>query len=126
MGWVNEDDPGHEGYAVGLVEEAVTYSGDEPGGSTYLRELSYYQPGDREIPQTGLRPAAIQVACECGWRSRRFHAPLGARYFHHYLELGDAKAEEEALQLWKQHCRDEAQARAAGDKAWLFPYRGGN
>jgi hypothetical protein len=28
MGWVNEDDPGHEGFAVGLVEEAVTYKGD--------------------------------------------------------------------------------------------------
>jgi hypothetical protein len=124
MGWIYEDDPAHEGYVVGLIEQEVefTYKGDGPGGSTFLRELSYYQDHDREVPKDGLRPAAVQVACDCGWRSRRFHTPLTARYHPHSLELGNERAEESARKIWLQHARESANADA---DAWLSPYRGG-
>ena len=106
------------------MEEAVTFKGDGPGASTYLREFSYYQDHDCESRKLVCdlrlsRSLAIAAGGRGGFTRR------SARYFHHYLELGDAKAEEEALQLWKRHCRDEAEARAAGETAWLFAYRGG-
>jgi hypothetical protein len=127
VGWVYEDEPGHEGYPVGLVEQEVefTYKNDGPGGSTYLRELSYYQDHDREVPKGGLRPVAFQVACDCGWRSRRFHAPLVARYVPHSLELGDELAEEEARQIWVRHVREVAEDEKDRVRARLFPYKGG-
>lgn len=42
------------------------------------------------------------VGCECGWRSERFHAPLGTRYMPHIV-LTAHDVEEEARELWCHH-----------------------
>lgn len=96
MGWVNEDAPEHEGYVVGLVEEETV------GTYVRLRELAY--PKDEyRLSQVGY----FQSACECGWRSRRFVAPVKAECSPFRLELGDPAMEEEARQLWRGHCESE-------------------
>lgn len=109
MGWVSEDDPAHEGYPVALVLE------DAPGGwSARYREIRY--PEAVEL----LRVHVFQVACECGWRSRRFYAPLTATYRPHSLDLGDEAAEEEACGIWRMHVASSA-ARAERPGRRLFP-----
>ncbi len=94
MGWVCETNPAHEGYPVALVAE------DRGGGYVRFRELGY--------PDAETRPRVyfFQVACECGWRSRRFYAPLTAVYAPHRLELGDETAEAEATEIWREHVKD--------------------
>jgi hypothetical protein len=124
MGWVNEYDPGHEGYVIALVER--DYIGPEPlfVRSTYLHELTYWEQGDREIPD-GLRPAAFQVACDCGWRSRRFHAPLRSRYHPHSLKLGRRRRRTKRARFGGSTAARTPRRAFAGDQAWLFPYRSG-
>jgi hypothetical protein len=98
MGWVYEDDRAHEGYVVALVRV------ERDGGYFRYRELSY--PDDTKQVE---RIHVFQAACGCGWRSRRFHAPMRANYSPFTLELGDEETEGEALQLWQQHCVSERQ-----------------
>ena len=90
MGWLRDGAPDHEGYIVGLAEPGAPW-----------RELGY--PEDRA-------PRAIRlfrVACECGWRSRVYHAPPGAKYTPYSAELYDAHAEHNAMRLWDRHVDDE-------------------
>src|SRR3990172_9145429 len=98
MGWFREDDPAHEGYVVGLVPEQVTYKALDGRAirATHLRELNYHQDHDREVAKGGLPVTVFQVACECGWRSRRFVAPCRARWYPYSLELGDEALEQAA------------------------------
>ena len=121
MGWFRED-PAHEGYVVGLVEQEVTHTGvgldARPVRSRYLRELSYVLDKDREVLKGGLPVAVFQVACECGWRSRRFRAP-SARWYPCSLELYDERLEEAAQALWGEHY-DAEQATTYGR---LTPHR---
>jgi hypothetical protein len=118
MGWFR-DDPAHEGYVVGLVEEEVEFiypnlPRRQPHHSKHLRELTYSRDHDREVPEGGLRVATFQVACECGWRSPRFVAPFRARWLPYSLELGDEGLEDAARELWGAHYDDEQQGAAKG------------
>lgn len=119
MGWHCEIDPAHEGYPVALVAE-------DPEGRGYVRfvELGYY--GDPR-PVDLARVHVFQVACECGWRSRRFYAPLTASYSPHSLDLGDEKAEDEARAIWLRHVKDAAfhDAERVLKVSHLFPYKWG-
>jgi hypothetical protein len=95
MGWCHSDFPGHEGYPVALVPVDV-------GGYIRFRELAY--PDAAELPRVHV----FAIGCECGWRSRRFYAPLTACYSPHSMDLGDAGAEEEARAIWAAHVGEEA------------------
>jgi hypothetical protein len=106
MGWTTPI-PGHEGYPVALVPV-------DDDGAGYVRfmeadrpEVALLLPRDteRELHQ---RVRVFQVGCDCGWRSRRFYAPLTAYYSPHSLELGDDQAEEEARVIWLRHVNDDA------------------
>jgi hypothetical protein len=100
MGWVSEEGTTeHEGHVVGLVEDDTVV-----GGYVRLRELVY--PKDDYRLQ---RVRFFQAGCECGWRSRVFFAPNKAEWSPFILELHDADVEEEARQLWRQHCAAERQ-----------------
>lgn len=117
MGWVNEADPTHEGYPVALV--AV-----DPDGQGYVR---FQELGSPTTAEELLRVHVFQVACECGWRSRRFYAPLTARYSPHSLDLGDAETEEEARGIWLRHCMDAGYHDGLRSRkaARLLPYKAG-
>jgi hypothetical protein len=93
MGWVSEEFPGHhEGYLVGLVAEDKA-----EGRWCELRD------GDKDC-----RIERIKVACDCGWRSRVFHAGLRAEWWPNIVELHDDRLETAALALWKTHVQEEA------------------
>lgn len=121
MGWMSED-AAHEGYVVGLVPEDIEFTNkaDGPGGITYLRELRYELDHDREVGPGGLPVAVFQVACECGWRSRRYRAPVGARWLPHHLYLGDDQLEDEARLLWKEHVFENAVTGARPGRLTVF------
>lgn len=111
MGWFNSDIPDHEGYPVALVAE------DRGSGYIRFRELGYPDAMDLE------RVHVFAVGCDCGWRSRRFGAPLTASYSPHSLDLGDAAAEDEARAIWAAHVADATKhdlERAIG-RARLIP-----
>jgi hypothetical protein len=93
MGWLHDDFPDHEGYLVGVVASGHGY-----------RELG--APSDREAR---LGVDALQVGCECGWRSRRYHAPLGTRWFPFMVELpkNREKLEDAARAVWIEHLHGE-------------------
>ena len=95
MGWTS-DKPGHEGYPVGLTEEASAGN-----GWVWWRELAM-RPGD-ETPRQVER---FQVGCVCGWRSRVFWAPASARWFPYAVALGDEVVEDAARALWQRHIDD--------------------
>jgi hypothetical protein len=93
MGWINEKYPGHhEGYVVGLVEESA--------GRGRWREL---REGDENC-----RVERIKVACDCGWRSRVFHAGLRALWSPNTVELRDERLEAAARTIWTVHLAEEA------------------
>jgi hypothetical protein len=109
MGWTR-DDQAHDGFVVALIEDEVSYPSWSDGRmirSRFLRELRARQDYGRQVPAGGLEVPAFQVACTCGWRSRRFEPPVGARWFPYHLELGDEAVETAAHALWEQHCDDE-------------------
>jgi hypothetical protein len=130
MGWVCEEDRGvHKGYVVGLVEDQVEFiykggSGSfSGGGATYLRELTYETDHDREVPKDGLAVPAFQVGCDCGWRSRRFAAPPGARWYPHRLDLGDDALEAAAREEWLRHVQDELERDTGQRHPTPIPFR---
>jgi hypothetical protein len=105
MGWISEEPPGHEGYIVGLVEE-------QPGGR--WRELRGEDPE--------CRVQRMKVGCDCGWRSRVFHAGLGARWHPSSTELRNDRLEREAQAVWQDHLTDEARREArTGGSGLLMP-----
>jgi hypothetical protein len=117
MGWFR-DDPRHEGYVVGLVEETVVLQGAAGEfRTTILRELSYHRDQQRDVPTDGLALAAIQVGCECGWRSPRFLAPLAARWFPHHVDL-DGWSDDRARELWGRHYDEETHRPLTGTLAY--------
>lgn len=119
MGWFRED-PRHEGYVVGLVDEEITLPGAAGDvRAKVLRELSYYRDHDRDVPPEGLRVQAFQVGCECGWRSPRFLAPINARWHPHVLELGDEWTENRAREVWGRHYDEETRRPLVGSLAYV-------
>jgi hypothetical protein len=91
VGWVHSDFPDHEGYPVALMPVNV-------GGYVRFRELGY-----PDLVEHAERVHLFSVGCECGWRSRRFYAPLTASYSPHSMDLGDDGAEDEARAIWAAH-----------------------
>lgn len=109
MGWCHSDFPDHEGYPVALLPVNV-------GGYIRFRELGY--PDAARLPRVHV----FAVGCECGWRSRRFYAPLTANYSPHSMDLGDAGAEEDARSIWVAHVAADAKLdldRAMGRSRFL-------
>ena len=98
MGWVCEADGHHEGFFVAVV----------PVNGWQFRELTH--PGDVDQP---IR--IVQVACGCGWRSARFYAPPGSRWYPSIVEIPrfpptpmfprgqEHPIEDAAIALWKIH-----------------------
>jgi hypothetical protein len=103
MGWQSSDAPGHEGFLVGLVQDAAERDG--------WRELR--SPGDDADRENVER---FQVGCTCGWRSPRFRAPPGTSWWPFTLELPELHEplRDVAGDLWCQHWRlpDPLAARA--------------
>lgn len=87
MGWFRDDRPGHEGYVLGLRDD----------GEGDWHALTR----DDEYPERRLK--MVQVACECGWRSQRLHAPHRAEWYPCIVEFHDEGAEELARRLWHEH-----------------------
>jgi hypothetical protein len=94
MGWFHDEHPGHEGYVVGLIEE-------KPDGR--WREI---RGGDQE--QREFRVERMKVACDCGWRSRVFHAGLRAQWSPSHTDLRDEQLEDAARAIWLAHLQEEA------------------
>lgn len=104
MGWFDANAHGHEGYLVGLVRETG------PTGWSRWRELSGLV-SDEEAQRRygGAEVDAVQVACECGWRSMRLATPFGVTWHPHVVCL--PRDEEDAFEefgreLWRAHVRD--------------------
>ena len=96
MGWLNDNAPGHEGWLVALVR-------DEEHGlarNDYFRELELCDTRTRFV-------STMQVGCDCGWRSPRMAAPLGAEWHPFILYVDDA-TEERCRGLWREHLMLEA------------------
>lgn len=93
MGWFELFD-GHEGYVVGYVREPK---------SGLVRELGYHPDDDRPVE---CHVDFFAAACDCGWRSPRFVAPLRATYAPHIVLLEDDQLEEAARELWSKHLRE--------------------
>lgn len=89
MGWIDADHEGHEGYLIGLVEDA---GGGGLVAEAHMRRLAY--PHD----DTARAVAALQVGCDCGWRSARFHTPPGTMWQPFTVELpADVRAAVEGV-----------------------------
>lgn len=94
MGWVNDKAGGDEGYFVALVKAGAS-------GVPRWRELGY--PGDdSDIAHVD----AVQVACDCGWRSRVFEAPATAEWRPFTLHVRPEFADE-GRALWNAHVTND-------------------
>ena len=103
MGWFLEDHHGHEGYVVAV----------EKLSSGLFRELGAGCDGERVHDRErghasgGISIRFFQVACDCGWRSTRYFAPTGARWFPFTCELDDEQLEDAARREWRAHVHAE-------------------
>jgi len=86
MGWMSEQ--GCEGYPVALERDS----------KGRWRELTVGDEGRRR------NLTAVQIACECGWRSPRLPAPLGSEWFPYACFLPE-EFEQRALDIWREHLR---------------------
>lgn len=110
MGWIHEDAPEHEGYLVALVREEARSADGLAVMRSRWRELSglvHDEAAQRRFD--GSPVPAVQVACECGWRSMRVAAPRGTMWRPHCVVV--LPSEEEAfealaLELWTAHVRE--------------------
>ena len=98
MGWFNDNAPGHEGYVIGLVEDdkGETWS---PSGKR-LRKLGTGDKARTRIP-------FVQVACDCGWRSKVFIAPIGTDFWPSTVALTSERSEDRAAAIWRLHADDD-------------------
>jgi len=92
MGWFHDDAPQCEDYVVALEPEA-----GYPGSYCEIR-----YPDDR--PRT---VRAVQVGCDCGWRSSIMIAPTGTTWHPFMVELPDGPYDERARLIWKEHIEAE-------------------
>lgn len=105
MGWFDAGHEGHEGYLIGLVEDAARGL----VADAHMRRLAY------PLDDSARAVDALQVGCDCGWRSARFHVPPGAMWHPFVVELpADVRAavEEVAVELWRRHLDDPDPFRA--------------
>lgn len=105
MGWFNDRSrPGCEGYLLGL-EQLTGWLAGFFGDLSYLRMRPRVDAGES---LRGLVVRHVQVACECGWRSRVFLAPPGTTWSPYTISTTE-RAEEHARQLWHQHSIETAE-----------------
>lgn len=95
MGVLNERHPEHEGWPVALHR-------DEKAGvphNDYYRELAY--PADKA---DGLRIDAVQMGCDCGWRSERVKVflPSEAQWLP-FTPLLSQAMERRLEAFWREH-----------------------
>jgi hypothetical protein len=91
--WFNDEVGDHEGYVVGLIAD--------PDAAEGWRELGTWDNKSCQIE-------TFKVACNCGWRSRVFHAGSRSRWIPNIVELGEDRLEDAARSIWKRHIADEA------------------
>lgn len=94
MGILNERHPEHEGWAVALQR-------DENVGvphNDYYRELSY--PADNI---DGLRVDAVQMGCDCGWRSERVQVFGTEAEWAPFIVLPSKALEARLDGFWREH-----------------------
>lgn len=130
MGWFVDGALGHEGYVVGIVPAGYLpdfkrvrggrFECLAPGcGARWQEELaarfhqeSEHRPSHHWRELSGDEPERpvffFQVACECGWRSPRMHAPMAARWTPSIVLLGSDLIEEAAAELWRRHANEMA------------------
>ena len=91
MGWFQgaDDDPEtyeHEGHVQGVVRDGFDW-----------RDLGIDDVRD------DTRLMQVQVCCTCGWRSRRYTAPLGTYWSPCSVQLRDEGTEDAAAAIWQAH-----------------------
>ena len=94
MGWFMGDDHDdetydHEGYVQAVVRDGFGW-----------RDLGLDDVRDDS------RLIQVQVACDCGWRSRRMTAPLGAYWAPCIVIFPREEHEDAARSIWEDHRRD--------------------
>ena len=107
MSWFHDEETGHEGTVVGLVEVRHGW-----------RELGV-------ADQTAQPVLVVQAACECGWRSPRMRAPSGTRFVPSAVMLPPGY-DDRARVLWREHIQQIVDRRRAGDadpESWLVTAR---
>lgn len=95
MGWFNDAAPGHEGFTIGLRRQDYGW-----------RELG---PDD-----TDPRVDALQIECECGWRSPRLPAPDGATWVPQRVCLSADYEDNVAYRSWMLHVEAAADVTRVG------------
>lgn len=98
MGWFHDDAPKCEGYVVGL--ERVT-EGNAHGSIERWHEIRHPDPRPKVVVQ------AIQVGCDCGWRSPVMTAPIGTMWYPCIVELPSGGFEDRARLIWREHVEAE-------------------
>ncbi len=76
MGWLNEAYLDHEGFVRGWQR---TKLGEGPFAGSGLFEIEC-PPGFVTVGSREIEVVAVQVGCECGWRSPLLRAPLDTRW----------------------------------------------
>ena len=92
MGWFHQDFPGHEGYAVAVVQVE-----GHPG---YWRELSARYGDDQE-----RTIETFQAACDCGWRSPRMSVRHPSIWYPFSVDLC-AEDKDLVHRLWCKHLEE--------------------
>lgn len=114
MGWTNDAAPGHEGHLVGLLAcDDARRRGDG------FRELTIH---DDRAATKGIFLRWVQVGCDCGWRSPRLDAPIGACWWSAYVDAPEW-FEEECRVIWRAHAIVTAFADQAATAAIEDPPR---
>jgi hypothetical protein len=113
VGWLDEAYPEHEGFVRGWQRVSL---GEGPFAGSALREIVCPMP-DEPIGARRVDVWAVQVCCECGWRSPLLRAPLGTEWSpcivhfserHRESEANDAKEDLIGAQLgraFEKECR---------------------
>lgn len=106
MGWIDEEHPEHEGYAIGYVPREGCASSD----SGLYRELGYpADNADRSV-------ARIAAGCDCGWRSPRWVPDPATDWSPHSVHTTEAD-DERVHRLWKRHLELDVHGADRGGRA---------
>lgn len=89
MGIFNDDFPDHEGFLVALTKRSPD-------------DYRWYELGSHPDDQSEVVVQAVQMGCECGWRSPRICAPSGTTWFPSVV-CAHQEFEAYMQQFWKEH-----------------------